>query len=83
MEKKDYNDNYSRVWHSNAKNRTTLFCHLRIAESFRLVRRKQRGRKDITCKQSVWKQETASKTDRDPTVKKEPIRPDGESEDRT
>ena len=28
MEKKDYNDNYSRVRHSNAKNRTMLFCYV-------------------------------------------------------
>ena len=45
MEKKDYNDNYSRVRHSNAKNRTTLFCHLRIAESFRLVRESSAAKK--------------------------------------
>lgn len=65
MEKKDYNDNYSRVRHSNAKNRTMLFCYV-----YRMQRRvccrssthcrelsagerKQRDRKDITCKQSV------------------------------
>ena len=83
MEKKDYNDNYSRVRHSNAKNRTMIFWVSTHGRELSVGERKQRDRKDITCKQSVWKQETVSKTDRGPAVKRERIRPDRESEDRT
>ena len=45
--------------------------------------RKQRGKKISPASSLYEKQETASKTDRDPAVKREPIRLNGESEDRT
>lgn len=54
--------------------------YLRMAESFRLVRESSATEK-ISPASSLY--ENVSKTDRGPAVKRERIRPDRESEDRT